>query len=212
MLFFDLDGTLIDSSVGVTRCIAHSLERMGHPGLPQAELMGWIGPALRVSYARLFDDPADVERATAYYHERFNTLGIHEHTVFAGIPEALAALKVRGARMAVVTAKNEPQARRIIGSLPFGDVFKDVIGATADGRLSHKPELISEALHRFGVWPGDCTMIGDRHLDIEGAKHHGMRAVGVAWGFGDERELRDAGADLLVESPGLLAGALEAAR
>lgn len=202
MRFFDLDGTLIDSSVGVTRCIAYSLERMGHPGLPQAELMGWIGPALRVSYATLFEDAADIARAESLYHERFNREGIREFSVFPEVPEALLALHARGERMAVVTAKNEPQARRIIDALPFGDVFEDVIGASADGRLSHKPELIAEALRRFGVAANECAMTGDRHMDIEGAKHHGMRSVGVLWGFGSETELRDAGADALVARPG----------
>jgi phosphoglycolate phosphatase len=44
-------------------------------------------------------------------------------------------------------------------------------------------------------------MIGDRHLDIEGAAHHGMRGIGVLWGFGDEAELRAAGADALARTP-----------
>ncbi|AXA83351.1 HAD family hydrolase [Lysobacter oculi] len=201
MLFFDLDGTLIDSSVGVTRCIAYSLERMGHAGLPQAELLGWIGPALRVSYATLFDDPADIARAEALYHERFDREGIPEFAVYPGIPEALQALHARGERMAVVTAKNEPQARRIIESLPFGQLFEDVIGASAEGHRSHKPELIAEALHRFGIAARHCSMTGDRHMDMEGAHHHGMRAVGVLWGFGGAEELREAGADALVAHP-----------
>ena len=47
MLFFDLDGTLVDSSLGITRCVAHALAALGHPGLPDAQLRGWIGPALR---------------------------------------------------------------------------------------------------------------------------------------------------------------------
>lgn len=201
MLFFDLDGTLIDSSVGVTRCIAYSLERMGHPGLPQAELTGWIGPALRVSYATLFDDPADIARAERLYHERFDREGIREFTVYPGIPEALEALHARGERMAVVTAKNEPQARRIIESLPFGPLFEDVIGASADGHRSHKPELVAEALRRFGISAAECSMTGDRRMDMEGARHHGMRAVGVLWGFGSAEELRDAGADAWVAHP-----------
>ena len=44
-------------------------------------------------------------------------------------------------------------------------------------------------------------MIGDRHMDIDGAHHHGMRSVGVLWGFGGEAELRDAGATRLAGAP-----------
>ena len=211
-LFFDLDGTLIDSAVGITRCVAYSLERMGHPGLPDDALRGWIGPALRVSYGKLFDAPADIERAVALYRERYDVEGWAEHTVYAGIGEAVETLHAAGCRLAVVTAKNEPHARRIVETLPFGHRFDDVIGATLDGRLSHKPELIAEALVRFGLDAdgarGSCTMIGDRDLDIAGAAHHGLRGVGVLWGFGDTGELRTAGAHALADTPAALAALL----
>lgn len=200
-LFFDLDGTLIDSAVGITRCVAHALERMGHPGLPEAALRGWIGPALRVSFGRLFADPAEIERAVSFYRERFEIEGWREHTIYAGIGETVETLHAAGYRLAVVTAKNEPHARRIVSALPFGHRFEDVIGATPDGSLSHKPELIAEALARLALPAAVCTMIGDRHLDIEGAAHHGMRGIGVLWGFGDEPELRAAGAHALARTP-----------
>lgn len=203
-LFFDLDGTLIDSAIGITRCVQYSLERMGHPGLSEAELRGWIGPALRVSYARLFDDPADIERAVELYRERFEVEGWREHRVYDGIGEAVAALHAAGRQLAVVTAKNEPHARKIIATLPFAGCFVEIVGATPDGRLSHKPELIAEALGRLGLDASECTMIGDRHMDIDGARHHGMPGVGVLWGFGSEDELREAGAHAIAADPAAL--------
>jgi len=56
-------------------------------------------------------------------------------------------------------------------------------------------------LQRLALSPAQCWMIGDRHMDIDGARHHGMRNVGVLWGFGDEAELREAGADRLAQAP-----------
>ena len=201
VLFFDLDGTLIDSAVGITRCVAHALTRMEHPVPPEQELRRWIGPALRTSFGPLFGDPQRVEQAVAFYRERFDTHGWQEHDVYAGIGEVVQALHAAGHRMAIVTAKNEPHARRIIAHLPFGHCFEDVIGATLDGSRSHKPELIAEALRRLNLQPAQCWMIGDRHMDIEGANHHGMRNVGVLWGFGGEAELTAAGAMHLAATP-----------
>ena len=201
MLFFDLDGTLVDSSAGITGCVAFALQRMGHPGVPPQRLRRWIGPPLRESFAEVFDDPGDVERAVELYRERYDGPGIAEYAIYDGIGEAIAVLREAGHRLAVVTAKNEPHARRVVASLPFGGLFEGVIGATIDGRLSHKPELIGEALRRFGVDADGCSMIGDRHLDIDGARHHGMRSVGVLWGFGERAELRDAGAHALAAHP-----------
>ncbi|HEU0151755.1 MAG TPA: HAD hydrolase-like protein [Arenimonas sp.] len=205
-LFFDLDGTLIDSAVGITRCVAYALEQMGEPVPDDAALRRWIGPPLRDSFGPLLGDAARTEAAVQHYRDRFETHGWAEHDLYEGIGEAVLALSAAGHRLAVVTAKNEPHARKIIGHLPFGHAFEDVIGATACGRLSHKPELIAEALQRLGLSAEGAWMIGDRHMDIEGARHHGMGSVGVLWGFGGEAELRAAGATRLAATPSDLHG------
>lgn len=203
-LFFDLDGTLIDSQLGITRCITHAFEQVQHPVPPMEVLRGWIGPSLRTSFGPVFNDAATVERAVGFYLERFESEGWQEHTVFDDIGDVVRALKGRGHRLAVVTAKNEPHARRIVDHLPFGSCFEEVVGATADGTRSSKPQLVAEALSRLSVQAGQCCMIGDRRMDIEGARHHGLRSIGVLWGFGSEDELRGAGADVLATTPNAL--------
>jgi len=208
-LFFDLDGTLIDSVVGITRCVAYALEQMDEPVPDAAVLRRWIGPPLRTNFRPLFGDAERTERAVALYRERFGAIGWAEHAIYEGIEQAVRALHSAGHRLAVVTAKNEPDARRIVEHLPFGNLFETVSGATSDGRINEKPELIAVALERLGVDPKNAWMIGDRHMDIDGARHHGMRSVGVLWGFGEKQELHAAGATHLCAStfelPGLFA-------
>ncbi|MEA5668611.1 HAD hydrolase-like protein [Stenotrophomonas sp. MH1] len=208
VFFFDLDGTLIDSAVGITRCVAYALEKMQQPVPPEAALRKWIGPSLRTSFGPLFNDAQRVEQAVELYRERFEVLGWQEHDIYAGIGEVVQGLHAAGHRLAVVTAKNEPHAQRIIEHLPFGGCFEDVIGATPDGSRSDKPQLIAEALQRLSLAPAQCWMIGDRRMDIEGARHHGMRNVGVLWGFGGREELLAAGAGRLAETPDELAAVL----
>ncbi|MCW4454671.1 HAD-IA family hydrolase [Flavobacterium sp. MXW15] len=200
-LFFDLDGTLIESSLGITRCVAYALEKMDQPIPSESELRRWIGPALRTSFTPVFGDPERVEQAVHHYRERFDSDGWREHEIYPEIGNVVRALKQAGHRLAVVTAKNEPHAQRIVEHLPFGDCFEDVIGATPDGSRSHKPELVAEALARLSLQPARCWMIGDRQMDIEGARHHDMRNIGVLWGFGGEAELRAAGALHLAQRP-----------
>lgn len=204
VLFFDLDGTLIQSSEGVTRCVAYALEKMGQPVPAMPELRKWIGPALRTSFAPVFGDTERVERAVALYRERFESDGWKEYELYPGIEAVVRSLKADGHRMAIVTAKTESHAQRIVEHLPFGDCFEDVTGASLDSARSHKPQLVGEALRRLSLQPEQCWMIGDRRMDIEGARHHGMRNVGVLWGFGGEAELRAAGAQTLAVEPAQL--------
>jgi phosphoglycolate phosphatase len=182
VLFFDLDGTLIDSQVGITACIAYALQKMDHPVPPQETLLGWIGPSLRTTFAPLFVEPARVEQAVGYYRERFDVEGWREHTVYPQVEDTLRTLHGRGHRLAVVTAKNEPHARRILAHLPFGGLFEEIVGSTRMARAaaSRAGRGSSAPLQ---VQPAQCWMIGDRRMDIEGARHHGLRSVGVLWGW-----------------------------
>lgn len=203
VLLLDLDGTLIDSLQGIVRCIVHAFDQIGETPPATEALRDWIGPPLRVSFGNWFGDPGDarIETAVAHYRTRFDCVGWQEHTVYPGIAEAIGELASAGHRMAVVTAKNELHAQRIVESLPFGNRFEEVIGATLDATRSDKTELIAEALARLDVQPSACTMLGDRRFDIEGARDHGMRSIGVLWGFGTREELERAGADKLVATP-----------
>lgn len=200
-LFFDLDGTLIDSEPGITRCVAHALQELGEPVPDAAALRRWIGPPLRASFTPLLRDPARVEKAVALYLERFDQTGWREHRIYEGVAELIESLAASGHRLAVVTAKNEPHARRIVEHLPFGHHFQTVSGAGLDAAHADKTGLIAEAMQRLSLTADDCVMIGDRHMDIDGARAHGMRGIGVLWGFGGEAELRDAGAHALLRHP-----------
>ena len=201
ILFFDLDGTLIDSAIGITRCVAYALEKSGEPVPPEQELRRWIGPPLRDSFAPLLKDAEKTEAAVGFYRERFETDGWAEHTVYAGIENVVETLAKRGHRLAVVTAKNDGHARKIIEHLPFGHHFEMISGASLDGRISYKSQLIQIAMESMQVEAKDCVMIGDRHMDIEGAQHHQMANVGVLWGFGGFDELSRANATHIIERP-----------
>ncbi|MET0328517.1 MAG: HAD-IA family hydrolase [Luteimonas sp.] len=208
-LFFDLDGTLIDSERGILGGIAHTLDVLGHPALPREALLPWIGPPLRDSYEALFDGDRDrAEHAVALYRRRYDAGGWREHSVYPGIADLVGTLQAAGRRLAVVTSKNEGFARRILESLPFGTAFETVVGASDDGTRRYKRELIAEALSRLAITAPQATMIGDRLYDMAGARQHGMRAIGVLWGFGGEAELRAAGADLVVDTPSALHAAV----
>ena len=203
-LFFDLDGTLVDSEIGIVGSIAHAFAQLGQPVPASDALRAWIGPPLRDSFQAHFADPALVEQALALYRQRYDAQGWREHTVFPAIGAAVEALAAAGHRVAVVTSKNERFARRIVETLPFAAHFEEVVGASDDGLRRFKSDLIAEALRRLSLQPAQCVMIGDRRMDIEGANHHGMRSIGVLWGFGDAAELRQAGAGALAQEPAQL--------
>ena len=74
-------------------------------------------------------------------------------------------------------------------------------GSDLDGSLSDKTDLLDHILESEDLLPQDTVMIGDRSFDIIGAKNHGMKTIGVLWGYGTEDELNNAGADGLCNHP-----------
>jgi phosphoglycolate phosphatase len=200
---FDLDGTLTDPREGITRSIAHALERMGVAPPPLVELEFAIGPPLRASLARLLGTESRdaVETALAHYRERFADVGLFENAPYEGIEDALRALAATGATLVVATSKPAVYARRIVEHFALGAYFAEVHGCELDGTREDKRDLIAHILPHHGFEATRAVMIGDRGVDMRAARHHGLTAVGALWGFGSREELDEAGAHAVCASP-----------
>lgn len=209
-LLFDLDGTLVDSEDGIVDSVQHALRAMGRPAMAREAIIPLIGPPLLDTFRAMFGEESLAVQAVAEYKRHYDASGWHLFRVYDGIEAAVRALHAHGHRLAVATSKTERFARRIVAELPFGGCFADVTGTSEDGRLRYKADLIAEALRRGDVAGGGAVMIGDRRMDIEGARAHGLRSLGVLWGFGDAPELESAGATRLVETPPGLPAAVAA--
>jgi phosphoglycolate phosphatase len=195
-LFFDLDGTLTDPGVGITRSLAYAAEHLGRPKLSEVELRRYIGPPLRSAFASILEtaDPLLIEEAVRLYRERFADIGILENSAYLGIDSALSQLGADGCSLSVVTSKPHLYANRIVEHFGLRRFFANVYGAELSGERSHKSELVADALAGEGALPSRACMIGDREHDIVGANAHGLSSVGVAWGYGSTEELCRAGA------------------
>ncbi|MBS4456601.1 HAD hydrolase-like protein [Tuanshanicoccus lijuaniae] len=202
-ILFDLDGTITESAPGIIASIRHAMDTLQLPALDESTLNLFIGPPLTYSfktYAQLDDETAQL--ATKIYRERYNTIGLYESTLYDGIESILQQLKVAGKRLYIATAKPEPLARRILAHYQLDRYFDDIVGATFDGVVATKEQVIELALSRNpNIDPKTAVMIGDRHHDMEGARQHHIEAIGVLYGYGDRDELIQAGATHIVDVP-----------
>jgi phosphoglycolate phosphatase len=203
IVFFDLDGTLTDPREGITRSIAHALERMGREPPPLDDLLFAIGPPLRASLAQLLADERreTVEQALAHYRERFADVGLFENAPYDGIADTLSALRGAGARLFVATSKPLVYADRIVRHFGLDRHFESVHGCELDGTREDKRDLLPYILQTHALRGEDATMIGDRGVDMRAARVHGLRGIGALWGYGSREELLEAGADDLCDSP-----------
>ncbi len=216
-VIFDLDGTLTDSRPGILRATRFALQRLNEtmgaaaPIPEESGLSFMVGPPLRDTFAKLVD-PDLVEPLLDFYRERYSEMGMFENAVYEGVPEALERLRVRGRRLYVATSKNEGDARRILDHFGLAKFFANVYGAQDDGGRAIKDQLLGFLLAREGLdaRAGNIVMIGDRKYDALGARAVGIPPIGALWGYGTREELREAGADPLIETPDQIFEAVEA--
>ena len=212
-LFFDLDGTLTDPVEGITRSISHALRLLGVPSPSPAELARFVGPPLRNTFAELLGSgPGDarVERAMELYRGRFSAVGLYENAVYPGVPAMLASLQEEGFELYVATSKPRVFAVRICEHFGFHRYLSGIYGPELNGWYDDKGELLGHILTEEGIDAQNAVMIGDREHDVIAAKKNGVAALGVTWGYGSQRELLDAGADLLCRAPEDIRGCLDA--
>ncbi len=201
-LLFDLDGTITDSETGITRCVAYALNYFGILVNDLRELSSFIGPPLLDSFKDFYnftDEQATV--AVAKYRERYADKGILENELYPGIEELLADAQKNDKTVILATSKPEIFAKRILDHFGLSDYFSFVAGSGLDGSLHTKTDVINYILQSNQITNLESVvMIGDRKHDIIGAKNVGIDSIGVLYGFGDYKELSDAGADHIAEN------------
>lgn len=201
-IYFDLDGTLTDPKPGITRSIRYALEKLDRHPVPSEDELTWcIGPPLRASFVKLLGAEDSADRAVSLYRERFADLGLYENSLYPGITDVLTALGTSGRRLFVATSKPAVYAERIVDHFGLRPHFKRVFGSELDGTRVEKTDLLEYALKTAAVDPSRSLMIGDRSHDMIGAKHNGMAALGVLYGYGNRDELIEAGALHLCATP-----------
>lgn len=204
---FDLDGTLSDPLLGFARSINHALALQGLPERQPHELTRFIGPPLYASAVELTGsaDPTRHNKLIADYRRRYGESGYAENTLYAGIPEALAALLDGGCTLGVCTSKRVDFAEKILAQFRLREMFAFVSGGDIGVHKWQQLQALREARHV----DGDAVMVGDRDVDITSAHRNGMQACGVLWGFGSLAELEAERPRHLVREPSELAKVLQ---
>lgn len=197
---FDLDGTLVDSSIGITNSVRYALAKYGIEEPDRSRLYRFIGPPLTDSFREFYGFSEETcWEAVEFYREYYKKKGIYENRVYEGLEALLRQMVERGKKLIVATSKPEVFAREIIRFYHLDPFFQYVAGMELDGGRGTKAEVIEYALHACKVasWE-EVLMIGDRRYDVEGAHEAGIDCLGVLYGFGSRRELQKAGADYIV--------------
>lgn len=197
---FDLDGTIVDSGLGITNAVMYSLEKWGIKETDRESLYRFIGPPLYESYEKFYGfSKEEAIKAVEVYREYYREKGVLEYEVYEGVAFVLGELKARGKKVILATSKPEVFAKRILEHSGLISYFDLIVGATLDGSLIKKEDVIALALKNLPEFEVEkAVMIGDRKHDIIGAVKNKLHSIGVIYGYGTKDELIKANATYTV--------------
>ena len=233
LLVFDLDGTLIDSSVDLCNSVNAAMYAVGKPALPHAVIASYIGDGAAMLVRRALGDPGDADALApdsgeALFHLAYNLFLAHyrEHKLdntrcYDGVLDSLASIRKHRPElpMAVLTNKPVIPSRQICAALGLAPFFFQNYGGNSFATKKPDSEgllaLMGEAnallaSHTPGAIPMDASevvMIGDSDVDVLTAKRCGARSVGCLFGLAPHT-LEAAQADVLVRHASEWPGAL----
>jgi len=204
-VLFDLDGTLLDTLDDLAGAANQVLEKRGLPVHPREAYKYFVGDGLQVLLERIV--PAE-ERKPALLNELAQdfrqvygqTWQVHSRP-YPEIDAMLASLAGSGMRLAVLSNKPHDFTLLCVNNLLPGHSFDLVLGQREGVGKKPDPAGALEVANSLSLAPEQFLYLGDTAVDMETAKRAGMCAVGVLWGFRDEVELRDAGAEHILHSP-----------
>ena len=202
-ILFDFDGTLSDSARGIVACVRYALESFGIEETDPQRLLAFVGPPPTELFESVYDmTPEQSQAALGKFRERFAAQGIYENEMFPGVEAMLRRLRGAGKRLALATSKPRVFAREILERYGVADCFDLVMGCELSGGLDTKIQVMEEVLRQLDITTPEAraatVMVGDRKYDMEGARHCGVRAVGVAFGYAPPGELEASGADVIL--------------
>jgi phosphoglycolate phosphatase len=209
VVLFDLDGTLTDPSGDFVVAMTRALDSVDAPVPSEAVLRAHIGPPLLHTLAVFGLDRATAATVLGRYRDAYRANRSSDTTVHPGMPALLTRLRDAGVRIGVATSKPAEIARDVLAQTGLAALVDTVAGPGLDERDAAKELVVAMALAQHDHPDASrVQMVGDRSFDVVGARAHGIATVGVLWGFGDEAELRAAGAAAVVDSVDALHAAL----
>ena len=200
-VFIDLDGTITESGQGCMNAVRYMFDKVGYEENDEARIRSFVGPPIKKHLIDAFGFSEERAAATyAYYREYYLDKGIHESWLYDGIEKALHAIKASGKALYIATSKPEAMALPILERYGLLPLFDEVFGARHEEGIYDKTQVLQHGVSRLGSAPANAVMVGDRCHDIIGGRAVGFDTIGVLYGYGDRKELLEAGPDFIIDS------------
>lgn len=198
LIIFDLDGTLVDSSVDITNALNYAIEPYNLEKLTVEKTISLVGEGLTRLVEKLLGEdssemlPEVLDRFINYYSEHLTDFTLP----YPGVRETLEDLG--DYRKVVISNKKELLSRRLLDELKLSGYFDIILGSDSVEEKKPSPKPLYQVMKTLSFLPGETIIIGDSNYDIEAGKAAGVTTIAVSYGFRDVTFLKEA--DFIIDN------------
>ncbi|MDR2173427.1 MAG: HAD-IA family hydrolase [Burkholderiales bacterium] len=206
VLFFDLDGTLIDTADDLAASLNHVRQHLyGLSPLPLIQLRPYTSRgAAGLLQTGLGLAPKDdaFEEARALFLAHYAQHLTDDVRFFPGIETLLNRLDENGLPWGIITNKYQRFTAPVLAYLGLEHRAACVVSGDTTAHAKPHPLPLLHAAQSVGAAPQQCWFIGDDPRDIEAARAAGFQyAVAVRWGYLGDTPIESWGADTIIDTP-----------
>ncbi len=202
---FDLDGTLLDTVVDISRAANRMLETLGRPAVSTEDIGRYIGKGIPVLVHRVLTgdlsgmaEAALFERALALFENAYAEESGRAALLYPNVIEGLGRLRRANIRLACVTNKASRYTHDLLEQAGLATFFPVVVSGDTLPVKKPDPRPILHACAQLGVAPAETVMIGDSMNDVQAGRNAGLYVLAVPYGYNEGRSADHLGADRIV--------------
>jgi phosphoglycolate phosphatase len=220
IIFFDLDGTLVETAPEIADAVNDTLRAFGRAAVRQQQVDDWIGHGTRelLVKALAFTDGCSAEavrasahfaRIEAVFAENYRRHCGQRSRLYPRVRETLRALRERGVRLVVLTNKESRYTEVVLDAHALTPLFDRIISGDTLPAKKPDPLGVIDTLKRHGVAPSAALLVGDSSIDVATARNAGLAAWAVPYGYNMGQPIESAQPDRVIPDLGALLEALD---
>lgn len=200
-LILDFDGTLGDTKALIVKTMQQTINELSLPSRTDAECAAMIGLPLKQTFTDMIPMSDEMgDKCAEVYRRLFdinNVKGIV--SMFPHVAETISAVHDKGVTVTIASSRLIDSLKVFLEDMNLKKYISYVVSAGDVENAKPAPDMVLKTLKALGYNNDEAIVVGDTRFDILMARNAGVKSIGVTYGNGKPSELRDAGADYIID-------------
>lgn len=200
-IIFDFDGTLADTRQSIIQTLQATLKELHLSEAEEEQIKNLIGLPLRDTFVQAghIQDPDLLEKAIGIYREKYPDISLHSVRLFPHVKGTLKDLHRQGITIAIASSKGKDALSQLLQSLDIRQYITMTCGEQDVKNKKPAPDIVLKILSEIQTEPQDTLVVGDTTYDVIMGQNAGCHTCGVTYGNHTVEQLRQQGADFIVD-------------